>query len=233
MASLQEASEYYFNINFIVNSLVISHETRVPESMSFLVFEPPFFVPCEELLQDISGFLHRNISNYVREHDFQPLASQIISDYHYALQNTASGTETTEARIIPLFWDLPLITLDRSKPQNLIKIGGDDSNLLIEIMEQSMQQFTMIPSSKEAIASLKKLETLKDEMKANSIFLEGFEEDYGNVLPSVAERSDRYKRKAERRHNGMKNPWNWKRREVRQNLWRPKRWERWDEGPHL
>ncbi|KAK4284080.1 hypothetical protein QN277_000957 [Acacia crassicarpa] len=183
MASIQEASENYFNINFIVHSLVISRETRVHESMSFLVFEPPFFIPCEELLEDVSGFLHRNISNYVCEHDLQQLASQIISYTHYALQNTAFETETKEARIIPLFVNLPLITLDGSETQNLIEIGGEDSNLLTEIMEQSMQQLNMIPTSKKAIASLKKLETLNDEMKANkcSICMEGFEEDFGDV----------------------------------------------------
>ncbi|KAI9075650.1 hypothetical protein K1719_042400 [Acacia pycnantha] len=183
MASVQEDSENYFNVNFIVHSLVISHETGVLESMSFLVFEPPFFIPCEELLQDVSGFLHRNISNYVCEHDLQQLASQIISYTHYALQNTGFETETTEARIIPLFVDLPLITLHGSETQNLIEIGGDDSNRLTEIMEQSMQQLNMIPTSKEAIASLKKLETLNDEVKANmcSICMEGFEEDFGDI----------------------------------------------------
>ncbi|KAK4284077.1 hypothetical protein QN277_000954 [Acacia crassicarpa] len=183
MASIQEASENYFNINFRVHSLVISSETRVPESISFLVFEPPFFIPCDELLQDVFGFLQRNISDYVCEHDLQQLASQIIFHTHYALQNTASETETTEARIIPLIFDLPLITLDGLEAQSLTEIGGGDSNQLTEIMEQSMQQLNMIPTSNQAIASLKKLETLNDEMKANkcSICMEGFEEDFGDV----------------------------------------------------
>ena len=127
--------------------------------------------------------LLRNISNYVCEHDLQQLASEIISYTHDALQNTSFETETTEARIIPLYVDLPLITLDGSETQNLIEIGGEDSNLLTEIMEQSMQQLNMIPTSKEAITSLKKLETSNDEMKANmcSICMEGFEEDFGDI----------------------------------------------------
>ncbi|XP_054792881.1 probable E3 ubiquitin-protein ligase RHC2A [Prosopis cineraria] len=178
MTSIQEDTEDYFNIDFRVISHATSPETGLHESTSFPVFESPFLMPCEELLQDVPGFLRRNLANYLNEPDFHLLASQIISYYQEALQYTIF--QAANSRIIPLNLDI-LLPSQYEANQDLIEIGDDDPELMevYQAIEQSMQQLSTRPTSNKAIASLKKLKISRDEMKADlcSICLENFEDD--------------------------------------------------------
>ncbi|XP_028781397.1 E3 ubiquitin ligase BIG BROTHER-related-like [Neltuma alba] len=113
--SISEAlAEDTFDISFTIVQRGISPGTGSLPITSFELFPSPFTMPCEELIRDVPRFLRSNAADYLSQHDFESLASKIISYYQEIIQRASipPSLTLTHHRFIPLIVYLHVSTSD-------------------------------------------------------------------------------------------------------------------------
>lgn len=153
--------------NLIENSFDVTFLIYSPD-LGFPILTLPrspyhCFIPCEELLQDIPGFLRTNLSEFLSNNQLQRITPGLISQIQSRVHNYHYFQLIARPQLIPLIIDVQLPS----------RYEEDED------IEQSMEQVVTIPPSKEAIASLKKIEETSEKAKIERccICLENFEEN--------------------------------------------------------
>lgn len=171
---MEDLSEYSFDIRFNILEYIRSHATGRTILTSLPVFPYPHIIPCQELLQDIPGFFRTSFSYFLPDDELERMTPGFVSHVRSIIDRVVALETTSRSYLIPLVMEVQLPTLYEREDRE------GDRDMIDVIVEQSMQQVATIPTSKEAIASLKKLKGSSDNVKNNercSICLESFEED--------------------------------------------------------
>ncbi|KAI9110991.1 hypothetical protein K1719_018111 [Acacia pycnantha] len=170
MASNFSILENLTEDSFEFTSSILFSSTRGPP-LRINVFGSPSIISCEEFLRDVLGFLRRTFHNVLPETLLQSLTSDVTSEALRILEQAATSETTHHHRLIPLPTYF-LVSYEDIQGMNEV------NNNINSAIEQSIQQFYMVPASKEAIASLKKFKVHGGvKVEPCTICLENFDHD--------------------------------------------------------
>ncbi|KAF7814302.1 E3 ubiquitin-protein ligase RING1-like [Senna tora] len=161
--------EHSFDIRFNLTESTRRNNLHTNKTVS--LFESPFIMSCQELLQDVPRFLGRALSSNLCDEEINLLAAQVASHarslFQYYCPDSNSPQITRRYRLVPLSVDIQVI-YDHFDDEQEEEGEEEDGEIVV-----SRHNEFMVPASRNALGLLKKVvRVIKEQC---SICLEDFD----------------------------------------------------------